>query len=147
MIEPAPTSRIDPALARGILTETVLSTATRPSFLKLTFPDTNYELHLRPDGPVKTPVGKRIIGTINAQARRVDAVKTGGRYIEPVYGHPRRVQGSVIATDDAAGTITVDAGVPIVVKLTDQRQKPVQFPTGTFVSFDVLDGATFTPAG
>ncbi|MBC7772209.1 MAG: hypothetical protein H7210_06930, partial [Pyrinomonadaceae bacterium] len=135
MINPAPTSRIDPTLARGTLLEVIAATATRPGYVNITFPNTSYELHLLPGAPVSALVGKRIIGTIRAKARRVDKVQTGGRYVEPVYGRPRRVQGSVIATNEGAKTIVVDAGVPIECSLTDERQKTGQFAVGDFVSF------------
>ena len=144
MITPAPTSRIDPRLARGVLAQVTPATATTPEFLKLTFPNTSYELHVLPAGPIATPPGKRIIGTIRARARRIDTVETGGRYIEPVYGRPRRIQGTVIAI--AGDAIVVDAGVPIHVTPTHPNQKASDFREGQFVSFDALDGATFTPA-
>jgi hypothetical protein len=143
MLTPAPTSRIDPRLARGVLEETLEPSATRPERLVLSFPNTSYRVHLIPQGKVQTPVGKRIIGTIHAKARRIDEVRTGGRYVEPVYGRPRRVQGRVIGTE--AGAVVVDAGVPIHCTPTDPRQKAADFQPGQFVSFDVLDGATFTP--
>jgi hypothetical protein len=41
--------------------------------------------------------------------------------------------------------VTVNAGVPIVLKLTDARQRAEQFEVGALVACDVLDGATFTP--
>lgn len=144
MIEPSPTTRIDPKLARGVLGAVVPETATKAAYVVLTVPNTSYQLHLRPAGEIKTPVGKRVIGTIHARARRMDVVQTGGRFVEPVAGRPRRVQGAVVATDDAAGTVTVNAGVPIVCTLTDERQKPSQFEAGQVVGFDVLEGATFT---
>ncbi len=146
MITPSPTSKIDPALARGTLAEIVAATATKPEFVKIAFPNTSYEMHLLPTGPISTPVGKRILGTIRAKARRVDTVETGGRYVEPVYGHPRRVQGTVIAADAASNSILVDASIPIHCTLTDARQKAADFQPGQFVSFDVLDGTTFTPS-
>lgn len=145
MITPAPTSRIAPHLARGILDSVVVESATKPAYLVLDILDTSYKLHLRPTTAPHTPIGKRIIGTIHAKARRIDTVGTGGRYVEPVEGRPRRVQGSVIASDESTNTITVNAGVPIVCTVTDERQKAKQFQKGQFVSFDVLDGATFTP--
>lgn len=144
MITPSPTSKIDAGLARGVLGEVVAATATKPGYIKFTVPNTNYELHLRPTGAVSAQVGKRLIGVVKAQARRVDLVQTGGRYVEPVFGRPRRVQGSVVSVDAEANTITVNAGVPIVCALGDERQKAEQFEAGQFVSFDVLDGATFT---
>jgi hypothetical protein len=144
MITPAPTTRIDPSQARGELLEIVAPTATRAGYIKLAFPNTSYQMHLIPAGAITAQVGKRILGTIRAKARRIDTVGTGGRYVEPVYGHPRRVQGSVIAID--GGAVVVDATVPIHCTPTDARQKASDFQPGQFVSFDVLDGATFTQA-
>lgn len=143
MLHPAPTSRIAPTLARGELAEVVPPTATRPGHVVITFPNTSYQMHLVPAGTISTPVGKRIIGTIRATARRVDLVETGGKYVEPVYGRPRRVQGRVIGGDDHSRTLIVDAGMPIHCTMTDPRQIPSMFPEGSMVSFDVLDGATF----
>lgn len=140
MIHPAPTSKIDPKLARGTLVEST------PSVVKVAFPNTNYELHLVPQGAISTPPGKRIIGAIAAKARRIDVVRSGGRYIEPVFGRPRRVQGSVVAVLPETNTVVVDAGVPVQATPTDPRQKATDFEPGQFVSFDVLEGATLTPA-
>jgi hypothetical protein len=140
MIAPHPTSKIDPVLARGTLLGVHAASATKPAHITFGVPNTNYELHLVPQGTIKAQVGKRLIGTIRAQARRIDVVQTGGQYVEPVYGRPRRVQGTVIAIKD--GALVVDAGVPIHCAPTDARQKAEQFSVGQFVSFDVMDGAS-----
>lgn len=145
MITPSPTTKIAPYLARGVLGSLHQPTATKPAFLVLDVPNTSYQLHLLPQGTISVSPGKRLVGVIRVQARRVDVVKSGGRYVEPVAGRPRRVQGTVIATDMSSNTITVNAGVPIVLKLTDDRQRADQFTESDFVSCDVLDGATFTP--
>lgn len=140
-------------VARGVLYDLLAATATRPASIVLHVPGSQYQLHLRQSGEVSAQVGKRIAGVINASARRVDATRQGGRFIEPVIGRPRRIQGVVAAHDAAANTITVECAgsasvdgvpLPVVCKLTDPRQKPDQFPLGTLVGFDVLDGATFT---
>lgn len=144
MIHPAPTAKIAPTLARGELSEIVAPTATKPGHIVIEFPNTSYQMHLLPTGPITTPIGKRIIGTIRATARRVDLVQTGGKYVEPVFGRPRRVQGTVIGGDDRARTLIVDAGMPIHCTMNDARQAPSMFPQGALVSFDVLDGATFS---
>lgn|SRR5262245_48493921 len=143
MITPSPTSKIDPTLARGTLVDVVAPTATKSGFIKFAVPNTNYEIYLHPTDPITTPPGKRLVGVIRAQARRIDVVETGGRYVEPVYGRPRRVQGSVIRAEN--GAVVVDAGVPIHCTATDTRQRAEDFQPGQIVSFDVLDGATFTP--
>lgn len=140
MITPSPTGTIDPALARGTLIEMMNATATRPALVKFGIPNTSYEMHLRPSGEITAQPGKRLIGIIRAEARRIDTVTTGGRYVEPVMGRPRRVQGTVVRAE--AGAIVVDAGVSIHCTPTDARQKAEDFAPGTMVSFDVLDGAT-----
>ncbi len=141
MITPSPTNKISPTLARGILAEVVGPTATKQGYLKISIPNTSYEMHLYPVNPPRAQVGKRIIGEVRARARRIDVVQTGGQYIEPVYGRPRRVQGTVIAvTSDA---IVIDAGVPIHMTPTDARQKPSDFQVDQFVACDVMEGATF----
>lgn len=145
MITPAPTGAINPTHARGTLAEVIAATATKPAFIVLQIPNSSYQLHLAPAGPISTPVGKRIVGIIRAEARRVDVVDTGGRYVEPVFGRPRRVQGAVIATNPTNATITVDAGIPITLKLLAPNQQPADFNAGDLVSCDVMEGATFTP--
>lgn len=144
MITPAPTTPIDPATARGTLAEIVPASATRPGHIVFAVPNTSYAMHLRcdpPPGPER--VGKRLLGTIRAQGRRLDVVTTGGRYVEPVMGRPRRVQGTVVRIED--GKLVVDAGMPIHLALTDGRQKAEEFTVGQMVTCDVLEGATFTP--
>lgn len=128
-----------PAHARGILVE------ADAQHIVLGIAGTDYQLSLQVYQQPKTEVGKRIAGTIRAQARRIDVVKTGGRYIEPLAGRPRRVQGQVVAIDEGERSVTVHAGVPIVCAL-DEHQRPSDFEVGHFVSFDVLAGASFTPA-
>lgn len=139
MISPSPTSKIAPYLARG----TFGGHANGRVVLEV--PNTSYQLHLVPTAAVVARPGQRLIGVIRGEARRVDIVQTGGRYVEPVAGRPRRVQGAVVSADAASNTIVVNAGVPIVCKLTDARQKASDFTAGQFVSFDLADGATFTP--
>jgi len=147
MLHPAPTTKLDPSTARGVLKERHPETATKPAMVVLTFYNTQYEMHLLPVGdiadPSGVPLGKRVEGKIRADAKRVDVVTSGGRYVEPVHGRPRRVQGWVVATDNTRNSITVNAGVPIECRLTDRRQSATRFEPGQFVSFDVMRGATF----
>lgn len=147
MITPSPTTKISPELARGVLSAVVAATATKPAYITVSVPDSSYELHLRPAGSITAAVGKRIVGRIEAQARRIDTVQTGGRFIEPVAGRPRRVQGHVVAIDASANAITINAGVPIRCTLGDARQQASSFEVGQFVAGDVVDGATFTQQG
>lgn len=154
MIHPSPTTKIDPAIARGVLERVQPAHTPEPAHVVISFPNTSYQtaLVLRAGkgsetdaGALQARIGKRILGRIWLSARRVDVVDTGGRYLEPVFGRPRRVQGSVIARLDDQRTIIVDAGVPIHCRLTDERQRPEDFEIGALVSFDALDGASFTP--
>ena len=95
-------------------------------------------------------VGKRIVGTVHVDARRVDIVETGGTYLEPVFGRPRRIQGRVIERSPGpigqpGRSLILDAGpIPVHARLTDERQTADDFAIGDLVSFDALDGATFT---
>ena len=124
--------------ARGVLAE------QREGEIVLAVPTTDYRILLKTYQPTTTAIGKRLVGIIRAQARRVDVVHTGGSYIEPVYGRPRRVQGEIFEIDPSGQSITVHAGAaPIVCKLSTS-QRAESFKAGDFVSFDVLDGATFS---
>lgn len=150
MLDPAPTTAIDPQLARGVLDEIVAATATRPAHLVVSVPNTDYRLHLLPAGGQILPaleqrVGKRVVGRVRAQARRVDVCRTGGKFVDPVFGTPRRVQGRVVS--NSGGVLVVNAGVPFTCKLTAPKQKPEQFEPTTMVCFDVLPGATFELEG
>ena len=108
---------------------------------------TDYRLHLVSAGRLDAMAHSLVTGRIFAQARRVDRVVHGGRYIEPVYGRPRRLQGHVIAVDAAAHTLTIrgGAGCPFICTLMPEQQ-PADFPPGTFVACDVERGARFEPA-
>jgi len=116
---------------------------SREDTIVLSVPETSYQILLGVYKPMTTPVGKRVTGTIRAQAQRIDTVGTGGRFIEPVAGRPRRVQGSVVAIDATERTVTINAGVPVVCK-TDVRQSPNDFTIGDFVACSVQPGASFS---
>lgn len=145
MITPSPTTRLAPALARGVVARQIDATATRPAFTVIAFPNTSYELHLEhapgAAGAAGAAPGSRVVGIIRAEANRIDVVRSGGRYVEPVAGRPRRVQGMVVAVE--GDRVVVDAGMPIHCRPTDPRQKAADFQPGDFVSFDVHRGATF----
>ena len=124
--------------ARGELLEQTDDT------IVLGLPGTDYRLHLVVAGPTSVAPGRHLAGRICAEAMRVDVAATGGRYIEPVWGRPRRLQGRIVATDPQANTITVDCGCPIVCRLT-AAQTAVDLPLGALATFDVKPGATFEP--
>ncbi len=130
----------DPNLTVAVLAE------CHTDHVVLTLPHTDYRIHLqvRDGGSLLSgsEVGKPISGTIEAQARRVDVVHTGGRYIEPVYGRPRRLQGRIVELDRRKNTITVQCPCPIVCTLMSP-QEARGFELGQLVSFDIERGATF----
>lgn len=135
----SPTTSDSPTTAHGTLH------ATTEGHVTMAVPGTSYQLQLNVYQPVTTQVGKRLVGAIKANARRIDKTGSGGRYVEPVYGRPRRIQGSVISINPADQSITIDAGIPFNVKPTDPRQRFDQFQVGDFVATDLVNGATFTP--
>lgn len=143
MIHPEPTTPIAPTLARATLLEAGPVTAGKPEFIVLGFANTNYRMRLTPTAPIATQVGKRITGTIHAKAKRIDVVGTGGRFVDPVFGEPRRVQGRVITVQGPE--VLVHAGMPIGATPTDPRQSAGEFRVGQFVSFDIEPGVSFTP--
>jgi hypothetical protein len=136
---PLPT--IDPSLVRGRL---LSDAASESQHIVLGLPGTEYRLHLVVSSPVTPDAVGWVRGRIYARAMRVDVVGKGGRFAEPVYGRPRRLQGVVVATDVSANTITVQGPCPFVCTLTAD-QRPDDFAPGQFVGFDVQRGARFEP--
>jgi len=128
--------------ARGFVTE------HDDERMVLTLPDSDYQIHLLTPTPVQPGNMGRIAGVIHAKAKRVDKTKggRGGRYFEPVYGRPRRVQGRIVSVDAGANTITVNAACAITCELSG-GQKTNEFAVGEFVTFDVEAGSTFTQTG
>lgn len=150
MLDPAPTTALDPNLARGVVGEVVPATATRPGYLVLTVHNSDYRLHLAPAGSqglsaFESRIGQRVVGRIRVSARRIDSCATGGRYLDPVIGSPRRVQGKVLA--NTGGVLVVHAGVAVLCKPTAPGQKAEQFAVGDMVTFDAMPGATFELVG
>jgi len=109
--------------------------------------ETDYLIRLKTDGRLTTPEGKRVRGVITAQGKRIDRVGTGGAFLEPVEGRPRRAQGRVRAIDKNLQTLTVSTGAaPIVIK-TDGRQRAEEFDVGEMVTTSLEPGATFSARG
>lgn len=112
-------------------------------WLELKLPGTDYRLKLVPPQGFAAEVGDKLEGRIEGKARRMDVIPAGGRYVEPVAGRPRRVQGRIVGGDVSANTLAVKAGPVLHVTPTDPRQKASDFMIGQMVSFDVEPGATF----
>ncbi len=114
--------------------------------ITLGLPGTDYRIELALDGLLEAEVGDKITGTIHAEALRVDRITAGGRYVEPVFGRPRRVQGTVVGGSLKERAVFVKAGGPtLACVLTDRRQQLADFVLHGMVSFDVKRGATFRP--
>ncbi len=108
----------------------------------LAIAETDYQIHLQLVSEISAGVGDGIEGYIRAKARRVDVISAGGRYVEPVMGRPRRIQGRIIGGDVQANTIVVDCGIRIICSLMAHQQAST-FKTQQMVSFDVEPGASF----
>jgi len=146
MITPSPTTKLDPRLARGTLIAVNPESPPRPAHIVFAIPNTSYEIALIPTAPITAPPGHRLVGAIRAASRRIDLVETGGRYIEPVFGKPRRLQGTVTGTDEGGRVLIVNATVPFLITPGDPRQSASMFPEGSLIALDLPDWPTFTPA-
>lgn len=116
----------------------------RDELIVLKLPGTDYRLHLVPTGGVAYAVGQHVTGVVRAQAQRMDVVPAGGRYVEPVFGRPRRVQGRVTGGSVQRNEVYIKAGPGLVVTPM-APQRAGDFAVGQMVSFDVKRGATFEP--
>ena len=132
-----------PDLCRAILLE------KSDDLVVLGLPGTSYRLHLRPTVPassIATPIGKRIIGRICGKAQRMHPASAGGRFIEPVFGHPRIVNGTVVQVDAAGRRVLVDMVVPAWLTLAE-GQSPSDLVPGQTVNMYVESGMRFEPVG
>ena len=86
--------------------------------------------------------GASVCGVIHAPAWKADHVELGGNYVEPLYGRPRRMQGTILATNPATNELTVRVGYEVTVKLPE-RYKPADFAVGARVGWDNIEIPTF----
>ena len=110
----------------------------------LAIPSTDYQIHLMCSGNTATQVGKRIQGVINIKALRMHKASAGGSFIEPIYGHPRVVQGRVLAVDVTANAVLLELAFPAWVTI-EPSQTAGSWQTGDMLNFYVESGMTFTP--
>lgn len=115
--------------------------AVGEGWVQVHVPGTDYRLRLVPGSGLSAAVGDKVVGVVRAQAMRMDLIPAGGRYIEPVQGRPRRVQGRVIGGSVSRNEVHIKAG-PGVVVTPMPPQRAGDFSIGQMVSFDVRDGAT-----
>ncbi len=92
-------------------------------------------------GQSLTP-GMRVRGTIHAPAWKVDRVELGGNYVEPLFGRPRRMQGTILAVNTATNELTVQVGYEATVQLPDSY-RAADYKPGERVGWDNIDIPTF----
>lgn len=110
----------------------------------LRLPGTDYRIQLVPAGAIPEQPGDKVTGMIEAKARRIDEIDAGGRYVEPVYGRPRRVQGRIVGGDLEANLIYVSAG-PTLALRPMAPQTAADFAIGQMITCGIEDGACFRP--
>ena len=111
----------------------------------LRVPGSNYRnsFVVRGTGAALTP-GERVHGTIHAPAWKVDRVEMGGNYVEPLYGRPRRMQGTISAVNPATNELTVQVGYEATVKMPE-KYKATDFAPGQRVGWDNITIPEFEP--
>ncbi len=130
-------------IAQGVLDE------LGDEHLVLAVSGTEYRLRLAiaADGSkMASHVGKRIKGRIHATALQMHAAQAGGRFVEPVWGAPRIVSGTVLTVDEAKNRLLVDVAVPMWVTVADE-QHATDFAEGQMVNFYVTSGTSFELVG
>lgn len=135
----APSSPTTPPVVSGVIDE------VHADWVQVRIPDTNYRIRLVPAEGLSVAVGDKVVGVIRAQALRMDVIPAGGRYVEPVQGRPRRVQGRVVGGNVSLNEVYIKAG-PGVVVTPMAPQRAGDFSIGQMVSFDVRDKSTLEPA-
>ena len=131
----APSSPTTPPVVSGVIDE------VHAEWVQVRVPGTDYRLRLVPAQGLSISKGDKIHGVIRAQALRMDVIPAGGRYIEPVQGRPRRLQGRVVGGNTSLNEVYVKAG-PGVVVTPMAPQRASDFSIGQMVSFDVREGST-----
>ncbi|MEC8560567.1 MAG: hypothetical protein VXY94_10875 [Planctomycetota bacterium] len=91
---------------------------------------------------------RRIRGTISGWALKMHRAEAGGRFIEPVHGTPRIVQGTVYEVDAPNNRLLMDVVVPMWITLDSATtgQFASQFAPGDLLNFYLAPGTSFTPA-
>ena len=79
--------------------------------------------------------GEWVQGKILASAWKVDRVELGGNYVEPLFGRPRRMQGTILAVDVGQNELTVQVGYEVTVKLPT-KYKAADYHVGDRVGWD-----------
>ena len=111
----------------------------------LAVPNTNYRNSFKVvDGGSVPAVGTKVRGTLHAPAWKVDRVELGGNYVEPLFGRPRRMQGTILSVSPATNELTVQVGYDVTVKLPE-RYKAADYAAGQRVGWDNIEIPMFVP--
>ncbi len=147
MLHPAPTTKIDPTLTRARIVEVLDETHANPAMVVLSFANTNYKTHLVTSqaDELRSKIGKTVLGTMHATARRIDPAGAGGRCIDPCVGKPRRVMGTIVGIDDRNNGMVVNVGpnMSMWLTLSAPGQRASSLASAEFLTCDVLPGASF----
>lgn len=120
--------------------------SVQDGFVTLKTPNNNYRNSFKlPEGVTLVP-GQRVTGTIHAPAWKVDRVDFGGNYVEPLFGRPRRMQGTILSVNTGTNELTVLTAYEVTVKLP-ARYNVANFAVGTRVGWDNIDVPAFELAG
>ncbi|HEY4328522.1 MAG TPA: hypothetical protein VGN88_02205 [Phycisphaerae bacterium] len=108
----------------------------------LAVPGFNYRNSFVLAGGAPVTAGMRVRGKIHAPAWKVDRVELGGNYVEPLFGRPRRMQGTILAVDAAKNELTVQVGYEATVKLPE-KYKASDYKVGERVGWDNIEVPAF----
>jgi hypothetical protein len=115
------------------------------NLVTLAVPNTNYRnAFLIRNASTSLRSGERVRGTIHAPAWKVDRVDLGGNYVEPLYGRPRRMQGTILSVSPGTNELTVKVGYEVTVKLPE-KYKASDFQPGERIGWDNIDIPMFEP--
>ena len=148
MLHPSPTTKINPTLTRTTIDAIIDATHAKPAMVVLSYANTNYKTHLVADGDLerlRSMVGKTVLGTIHATARRIDPAGAGGRCLDPCIGTPRRAMGTIVGIDPRTNGMVINVGPNIAVWLTlgAPGQRASDLANADFLTCDLEPGASF----
>ena len=128
-------------------TATVVLESLTEGRIHVSIPKTNYSLDFVDANPAARAglagqVGRHIHGVVHARALKMHLATGGGVFIEPVQGHPRSVQGRVLATDMVHNKILAHVVIPMWIAVP-AGQAASDFSTGELLNFYVESGASF----
>ncbi len=107
--------------------------------------NSRYHLKLSTNGKYDGPVDALIEGSVQADARKLWTMASGGNFITPIQGPPRIVQGRIKFLDQQM--MVVQCGATVIVKLPaadsalDLNNGPLE--AGGLVNATLMPGAKF----